>query len=377
MKFSVSGGDLLDVCKEVKRVISENTVLPVLRCFLMDLKEGKLEIIGNNLESGMRTVVNVSGEGSGRAAVPAKMFLDFLRSVKEEQLEVEFDPARFSLNVSLGSGRAKYTITGDNPEEFPMLPEVEGSNQVVLPAHLLKHFIETTLFAASKDEETNRALAGIHIEFDDEGVNFVATDAHRLILYSTKEISGGQNTLGLKSFTLPRKAAAIIKDILPSDEETQVTLTFDDKYAFFQFGDTLFYSQLIDAAYPNYKQIIPKEYPNYLVINKEQLLNVLKRVSLFANRTTQAVMFELNTEPKVIAEDIDFSNRAEERLMATYQGEPMSITFNAPFLEEAIKNFPADEIRIEFFSVDHPVMIYPAQEMSNRKALTMIMPVGS
>ncbi|NPA34772.1 MAG: DNA polymerase III subunit beta [Chlorobi bacterium] len=375
MKFNVSAADLLDVCKEVKRVISENTVLPVLRCFLMDLKDGRLEIIGNNLESGMRTSLEVSGEGSGKAAVPAKVFLDFLRRVKDEQLSVELDPSHFSLNIKTGTGN--YKVTGDNPEEFPLLPEMEGGNQVVLPAHLLKHFIETTLFAASKDEETNRALAGVHIEFEDQGINFVATDAHRLILYSTKEVPGITASFNPNAFTLPRKAATILKDVLPADEETQVTLTFNDKYAFFQFGDTLFYSQLIDAAFPNYKQIIPDSYPNYLVVNRDLLLTALQRVSLFANRTTQAVVFELNTEPKLIAEDIDFSNRGEEKLMATYQGEPMNVTFNAPFLEEAIKNFPSDELRIEFASVDHPVMIYPAQEIENRKALMLIMPIGA
>ncbi len=375
MQFNVSAEELLDACKEVKRVISENTILPVLRCFLMEIKDGKMELIGNNLESGMRTVIGVTGQDSGKAAVPAKMFLEFLRNVKDEQLAIEIDQSRFSLTLSTGTG--KFTITGDNPEEFPMLPEIEGGNQVVLPAHLLKHFIETTLFAASKDEETNRALAGINIEFQDQGINFVATDAHRLILYSTKEISGTTGTFQPTSFILPRKSATILKDILPSDEATNVTLTFNDKYAFFQFGDTLFYSQLVDAAFPDYKQIIPDSYPNYLVASKEQLLTALKRVSLFANRTTQAVVFELSTEPKLIAEDIDFSNRAEEKLMATYQGEPMNVTFNAPFLEEAIKNFPTDELRIEFASVDHPVMIYPAQEIENRKALVMIMPVGS
>ena len=374
MRFNVAANDLLDVCKEVKRVISENTVLPVLRCFLFELNNGELQIIGNNIESGIKAKVSVDGTGTGKAAIPAKMFLEFLRNVKDEPLAIEIDPEHFSLIITTNTGR--YIITGDNPEEFPLLPEIEGGTQIVIPAALLKHFIETTLFAASKDEETSRALAGIRIEFSEEGISFVATDAHRLIVYSTNEVSGASAGATATAFTLPRKAAATLKEILPSDEELQVSLTFNDKYAYFQFGDTIFYTQLIDAAFPDYKQIIPNEYPNHLTVNKDQLLTALKRVSLFANRTTQAVMFELGPEPKLTAEDIDFSNRAEERLLATYQGEQMNVTFNAPFLEEAVKHFPVDELRIEFKSVENPVMIYPNDELPNRKVLMLIMPVG-
>ncbi len=367
-QFNISAPVLLDACKEVSQVVTSSTVLPVLRCLLFELQDGKLAIKGNNLESAMEVVVPVDSQDTGKAAIPAKMLLDFLRTAGDVPLTVTIDEEKFRMVIDTPSGH--YEFAGDNPVEFPQLPEAHATQRVDIPASLIRHLIDTTLFAASKDEDTQRHMAGIRVELSPERLRFVTTDARRLVLYDVKTITFPSEV----AFTIPRKAAAVLKGILP-DRDDPVTMAFDDRYAHFTFENTTFITQLVESAFPDYKAILPESYPNALTGERDHLLNALKRVALFANKTTQTVIFQLSATPRLIAEDVDFANRAEEALSATYEGQEMQIGFNAPMLEEMYRHFPADVVRMEFLQPTVAAMLYPQEQKPEERILMLIMPM--
>lgn len=369
MKFIVSSSGLLKQIQMVSGVVNNNSPLPILTHFLFDINKGDLSISASDLETTITTSMPVEAKEAGKIAINARLLLDMLKTFGEEPLTFTINYKNLTIEIS--SGQGKFKIGGMDGNEFPKIPVVEKANFVDMPTSVLSQAITKTLFATGNDE-LRPVMSGVFCTLSPEDITFVATDAHRLVRYRRTD-ARAQNTV---SFIMPKKPLTLLKNALPSDD-TKVQIEYNEANAFFSFGNTKLICRLIDGRYPNYEAVIPKENPNKLTVNRLQFLNSIRRVSIFANKTTHQVKFKITgSQVQISAEDLDFSNEGSETLPCSYEGADMEIAFNSRFLIEMLSNMDSDEINMNMSLPNRAGLLTPSgEEKTNEDILMLVMPV--
>ena len=368
MRFIVSTSTLLKHLQAVSGALSNSAVLPILENFLFEIKDSSLTISATDLQTSMTTSVPVESKESGKIAVPSKILLDTLKTLPEQPISFSVDDKTFAIEISAGDG--KYRLSGENGEDFPKIPVVDNASSVNLPASVLAEAISKTIFAVSNDE-LRPAMTGVFCQLSPQNVTFVATDAHKLVRYRRNDAKADSAT----SFILPKKALNLLKSSLPS-EDMNVSIEYNSTSAFFKFANIHLICRLIDERYPDYDAVIPQNNPNKLTLDRSLFLNCLKRVVIFANKTTHQVRLKITgSELNISSEDIDFANEAHERIGCQFDGEDMEIGFNAKFLIEMLNNLSGEEITIEMSTPNRAGLLFPSIKDENEDILMLVMPV--
>lgn len=369
MKFIVSSSKLLKQLQLIAGVIQSNNTLPILDNFLFEVKSGELSISASDLETAMSVSLEVETGDVGSAAIPAKTLLDTLKTFPEQPLTFSFDTG--SGTIELSSDYGKYTLPFIEGDEFPTFPNIENPSSTVLPAEVLVTAIGKTLFATGNDE-LRPVMGGVFFQFDDSGLTFVATDAHKLVRYRRTDLSS-ENTA---EFIMPKKPLNMLRGSL-SYNSSEVEVVYNETNAQFSYDNVVLTCRLIDGKYPNYEAVIPKENNNVMIIDRSAFYSSVKRVSIFSNKTTHQIRMAMaGTELTISAEDLDFSNKAVERITCDYQGEDLEIGFNSRFLMEMLNNLASDNVRIEMSSPSRAGLIIPADGTDEGEdVLMLVMPV--
>ncbi|WP_242918116.1 DNA polymerase III subunit beta [Pontibacter liquoris] len=368
MKFIVSSSALLKQLSSINGVVTNNPVVPILENFLFEINNSTLTITASDLETSMITELAVEARENGRIAAPAKILLETLKNLPDQPVTFTIDEETYTIEISSSNGR--YKLSGENATDFPRVPVVQGANAIEIPSNVLARAINKTIFAVSSDE-LRPAMTGIFVQLRNDNVTFVATDGHRLLRYRRVDISTKQEA----SLIIPRKAFTLLKSTLPT-EPTAVRVEFNQSNAFFSFDNIRMICRLIDERYPDYENVIPVQNPNKLVIDRLDLLSSVRRISIYSNKTTHQIRLKLTgSELQVSAEDLDFSNEANERLSCQYEGEDMEIGFNAKFLTEMLNNLDSDEITFELSTPNRAGLLMPLANEENENVLMLVMPV--
>lgn len=378
MRFIINSQLLLKHLNAISGVISNtNNTVPIISCFHMQMEENTLTIKATDLETTMLCRIELENariDGIDTVAIPAKLLLDMLKNMDDQPLNISVDPDTY--NVKIGSGQGEFNIAGQNADSYPTMPQVNDTVRTALPASVLVNAINKTAFAASTDE-MRPLMAGIFCEMTPESTTFVATDAHKLVRYRRNDIHSDE----MASFILPRKPVMMVKNILSSNkEEFEVNLEYNNTNVIFSFDNFMILCRLVEGKYPNYEAAIPKENPNKLTVDRQTFINTLKRVSLFANQSTWQVRLSINErELQVMSEDLEFSNKAQETIPCSYEGEPMEIGFNARFLTEMVSNLDTEQILIELSHPSRAGIIFPInideEAAKGEDILMLVMPV--
>ena len=284
MKFIVDSSALLKELQKLSGVLSTNNTLPILDNFLFDVSDGEISIYASDLETTMMTKLKAEAGENGKIAIPARLLLDTLKTFSSQPLTFLVDSNNFGIEISSENG--KYKLAGQNAEEFPKMPVLESAATANLNADVLIKAINKTLFAAGNDE-LRPVMSGVFCEFSTEKISFVATDAHKLVCHSRTDVTADSTA----SFILPRKPLTLLKNTLV--EGSEIKMEYNETNALFSFDNTTIICRLVDGKYPNYEAVIPKENPNKLSIETAELLASIKRVSIFANKTTHQIKFKI------------------------------------------------------------------------------------
>lgn len=368
MNFITSSTTLLRHLQSISGVLSTSNTLPILDNFLLEIAPDQLTISASDLETTMRTRMEVEANESGRIAVPAKLLLDVLKNLPDQPCTFSIDPTTYAIEIAYDNGKSK--MVGYSGEEYPKTPQIEGSSTVRIAGEIISSAINKTLFATGNDD-LRPVMSGVFCQFTARDIIFVATDAHKLVRYKRNDASAE----GSSSFILPKKPLNLLKSNLSSELEVQIE--YNESNAVFTFGDITLVCRLIDGKYPNYEAVIPKENPNVLTIDRAQFLGSIKRVSIFANKTTHQIKLQIaGSELSLSAEDLDFNNEAKERLTCNYAGEDMEIGFNSKFLMEMLNNIDTKEVRLEMSEPSRAGILTPLDGTNpDEDILMLVMPV--
>lgn len=349
-------------------VINNSNTLPILDNFLFELDQSKLTVSASDLETTMSAILDVESDSSGSVAIPARLLLDTLKTFPEQPLTFVVEDNN---TVEISSNYGKYAVAYASGEEFPKAVELDNPSTTTVMGDVLATAISKTIFAAGNDD-LRPVMSGVFFQFSPENLTFVATDAHKLVKYTRTDARANE----VAEFIMPKKPLNLLKGILGGHED-DVIIDYNDSNAKFIFDNIELVCRLIDGKYPNYEAVIPKDNPNKLTIDRNQFLNSVKRVSIFSNKTTHQVRLKIaGAELNISAEDIDYSNKAEERLTCDYQGDDMQIGFNSRFLSEMLGNLNSDDVMLEMSLPNRAGLLTPGDGLDEGESITMlVMPV--
>ncbi|MCD4737341.1 MAG: DNA polymerase III subunit beta, partial [Bacteroidales bacterium] len=352
MKFIISSSVLLKNLQLIYGVINPSNTLPILEDFLFELKEETLEITASDLETTMKVSMKTDkSEEPGIITIPAKLLLDTLKTLPD--IPVTFSIDQETLIVEISTGEGKFKLSGHKSDEFPEVPVIEKASSITINSQILSSAIAQTIFATGNDD-LRPVMSGVYCEIGPEDMTFVATDAHKLVRIKRKDIKSENQT----SFILPKKPLNQLKNSLPESED--VTIEYDNTNAYFGFQNASLICRLIDGKYPNYEAVIPQNNPNKLIIDRNHFLNAIKRVSLYANQSTNQLRLKITgQELQLSAEDLDFSNEAKERLACNYEGEDLEIGFNSRFVQEMLNTLRSEQVRLEMSAPNRAGLLLP------------------
>lgn len=366
MRFEVSSTELLKQLNIANGAISQNPVLPIMEDYLFRVKDNVLTITSTNLETTIITQLDVTADEDGEIAIPAKMLLETIKALPEQPVTVTVDENN---GVKILSAFGVYKLSGDMVDDFPTPPIEDDVETLVLNSKKIQKGITNTIFATSNDE-LRLAMTGILIQIDFNKLHFVATDAHKLVKYTI----GNLKTDIAKSLIVPKKGLSMVKSALT--EDCDVHISFNKSNIFFNFGKTKIICRLIDAKYPEYNAVIPADNSLEAVINRKDFLSSLRRIAIYANKSTNQVILNLTERSMTIsAQDLDFSNEATEQLNCSFSGEAMTIGFNAKFLGEMLAVLENDEIKLQLSTPSRAGLIVPTEEEAGEALLMLVMPV--
>ena len=368
MKFIVNSAYLLKQLSNINGVITTNPVVPILENFLFELDKGSLTVTASDLQTSMITDLQVESKEKGSIAVPARILLDTLKNLPEQPVTFSIDESTYSIEIISDNGR--YKLSGENATDFPKVPSVSNDFSAEVSTEVLARAINNTIFATSNDE-LRPAMTGVYVNLGENNSTFVATDGHRLVRYRRADVKSSNGS----SIIIPRKALNLLKATLPS-ENTDVNVSFNMSNAYFKFGNIRMICRLIDERFPDYDNVIPTQNNIHMTIERSDLLGALKRISIYANKTTHQVRLKITgSELQISAEDLDFSNEANERLSCEHDGEDIEIGFNAKFLIEMLSNMDSSKIKLTMSAPNKAGVILPAEKDDSEDILMLVMTV--
>ena len=370
MKLIISSSELLKGVMAVAKAIPAKSPLPILENFLFDLKGNTLEITASDSELTLKTQLEVENTAEeGRIAIPAKHMMDLLKELPDQPLTIN-TTSDSSFVCSWASGES--TLPYFPAEDYP---EITGTDETAVtlqfPAQSLVEGISSTIYATA-DDEIRPAMNGIYFDIDVASTTLVASDSHKLICYTTADVKASEKA----SFILHKKPAAILKSIIGKDAEV-VDIAFDSKNVTFKFGSTIVICRLVVGKYPRYRDVIPQNNSNILSINRAQLLNTVKRVSVCSNKASNHIKFDLKSGSLMVsAQDLGFSIAAHETMACQYDGDDLTIGFKSPFIIEILSNMTCGEVVMKFLDSKRAALIVPAaDEEESNKICGIIMPI--
>lgn len=376
MKFKIQGDMLSQSLQSISGIIKNNNAFPVLDNFLLKIEEELLTITSSDLETTAilkLPIETIDFNNTTSIAINAKKLLDIARKLEEQELV--FNINANDNNVEITSNFGSYKIATISGEEYPRHREVENPKTTIIASKILFNAISKTLIATGNDD-LRPQMMGVLYEQTTDKITFVATDAHKLVKYTTTSVTSTDNV----SLIIPKRPLGLLKGIFGSYKENiEVSIQSNQANIMFKFANYEIICRLIEGKYPNYDMAIPKDNPNKVIIDRANLINALKRVSLFANQSLQQVRCRFSVDKlELSAEDVDFFNKANEELECKFSGIDIEIGFNAKYLLEMLLNVNTEEIRIEMSQPNRACLIYPeiaSDVVSSQTMLMLVMPV--
>lgn len=350
MKLSLPTSDLLTQLQSATRVASSRTAIQALSGVMISAEDGQAVLLATDTEVGLR--IPLSGEivAPGNVVLPGRLLLEVVRSLSSESLTLELRAAE--QDVELISGASTFHIRTLRAEDFPNLPAPAAETRMTLPAQV---FVDTALQvsrSASKDE-TRPVLTGVLVSASERELRMVATDSYRL---SVKRTPLETPLEGSIEANVPARALAELARIVQGGELSELSVSLGQNQIVFELGQTVLSSRLIDGQFPNYRQLLPDSVEHELRLSTGELVDVVRRISLMAQKNTPLRLAFTEGQVVVSAVTPDVGE-ASETLPVPFAGEPFEIGFNPEFLRDGLESVESEELVLKLISPLRPGLI--------------------
>jgi len=370
MRLSISSTTLAARLSALSKVFNSKNSMPILDCYLFDVKNNQLTITASDSENVMTTQLQLDeSDAEGTFAINNRTILDAVKELPEQPLTIEVDMSSYAIRVYYLNG--KYEFTGQSGEEFPRLqPLNDNATAITIDSKTLSADITRSIFATA-NEELRPVMNGIYFDLTKDALAIVSSDGHKLVRTRNKSLHTDTPT----AFILPKKPANLLKGVLGKNDD-DVVIRFDDRNANILFTDGMLVCRLIEGRYPNYNSVIPQDNPNHLSIDRGAFIGALRRVLPFASDSSQQIRLHIENGKLVVSsEDIDFYTSAKEELICDYDGMPMDIGFKGTSLMEILNNIECPDVVLELADPSRPCLILPAEQPEKEDILMLIMPM--
>lgn len=368
MKFTINRPAFINQLNNVLRAISSKTTIPILTGLKMVVTDHSVVLTGSDADITIESTLDASDsshglsiEEPGAIVLPARFFNEVIKKLPDKQATIEVFNG---LQVRITSGTAEFTINGQDANNYPHLPEVESENTVELASDMLREVIDQTRIAVSK-QESRPILTGIHVTLNNGILTAVATDSHRL---AQRKVELPETADRDFDIVLPGASMTELAKMI-ADEEDGVKMQITENQALFIFGNTHFYSRLLEGNYPETSRLIPESSDTRLEITASDLLASIERASLLSHESrNNVVKLSVNPENKIATvsgTSADVGNVEEEINADQIVGNPLEISFNPDYMRDALKSFGQTKILISFTTALRPFTLVPTEEKAN------------
>lgn len=364
MKFTIQQAELNKALQLVANVVPGKTTLPVLTCILMEAEGETLTLSATNLDISVVTRVHGLKVGqAGKAAVPAAKLVSFVRSLAQGEVTV----AEKGGKVQVGAGKASFSESSMNADEFPALPALASGKGLEVLSKDLVRMVKATSYAVSRDE-TRPALMGILWEVKPTGLSMVATDAHRLAKIDAKLDWGVTELRSLIADT-----QGLLQYVRLAEEEEATTVHLGANQLSFVIGDTTLHTRILEGPFPDYTAVIPKGNDLQITIDREAFMGAVRRVSITADRITSQIRLGLEAGRMELSATGTDGSRAEDELPVGFDGGAMEIGFNYGYLLDVLKNLGTDEVTMHCKDAQSAALLTPVDGEDD--VLCLLMPL--
>jgi DNA polymerase-3 subunit beta len=352
LKITCSRDDLIRQLAIVSRAASTRTAVQVLAGILLRSESGKLELSATDMEISLRTSLEVEVATEGAVVVPGKLLVDLARLLSGEEVSIEHRQGEGV--VEIVSGSAVYRIHTYNAEDFPRLPDPTGTTMVPIDAEALLETAAKVSRAASRDE-SRPVLTGILVRFEGETLVMAATDSYRLAVKETSMSEPGPELDAI----VPARALVELSRVAQGASELHLGL--QENQVLFTSDGVLLTTRRIEGQFPNYRQLLPESFESEVTLPRDELLEVVRRVAVMAQRNAPLRLRFAEGELTVSAQTQDVGE-AHEAMPAPFSGEALDIGFNPEFLRDGIESVEGDELRLKLISPLRPAVLQGAGE---------------
>ncbi|MBD5806333.1 DNA polymerase III subunit beta [Lactobacillus sp. 0.1XD8-4] len=369
MNFTINRTAFISQLNNVLRAISSKTTIPILTGLKMVVNDDNIVLTGSNSDITIESVINANNadndlviEETGSIVLPARFFSDIVKKLPDKKVTIAVTSG---FQADITSGTAKFQINGQDAENFPHLPEVETDKTVTLPNDMLKEVIRQTVIAVSK-QESRPILAGVHFTLKDGILTAVATDSHRL---AQRKVALENIDNGLDfDVIIPGKSMEELSGMI-SDVHEDVQMQVTENQVLFIFGNTHFYSRLLEGNYPETSQLIPNTADTTVELEAGSFLASIERASLLSHESRNDVV-KLSLKPseklvRISGDSPDIGTVEEEVATTALDGNDLEISFNPNYMKDALRSFGQATIKISFTSPLRPFTLVPTEDQEN------------
>jgi DNA polymerase-3 subunit beta len=347
LKTSVARDEFIRQLSIVSRAASVRTTVQVLGGILLRAEAGRLELAATDMELSLRSSLDAQVDSDGAVVVPGKLLVDIARLLPGDGVSIEHLAGEGVVEII--SGSASYRIHTYNPEDFPRLPDPAGTEMVSIDAAALLATSAKVSRAASRDE-SRPVLTGILVRFEGESLVMAATDSYRLAVKETSLADPGPELDAI----VPARALGELGRIAQGASELQ--LGVQENQVLFASDGVLLTTRRIEGQFPNYRQLLPESFEHELTLPREELLDVVRRVAVMAQRNAPLRLRFAEGELTVSAQTQDVGE-GRESIPVPFDGEALEIGFNPEFLRDGIESADGDELHLKLISPLRPSVL--------------------
>jgi DNA polymerase-3 subunit beta len=350
MELVVRKTDLLRELQLFQGIVERKNTIPILANVLLEANDTEVKMLATDLEVGLRSKCTATVSKGGSLTLPAKKLYEIVKALPETDVRIEEDKG----GVKVAAERFDSRMQTLPREDFPTLPEASGTISATLPREVLRQMISKTQFAIT-GEDTRYFLNGALFILRPDSMGLVSTDGHRLAHITVPRDAEKSKSKGAKAdgadenrIILPRKTLLELGRLLAEGGEGDIQYERGENHLFFQVGDRLLISRMIDGQFPAFERVIPKNNDKHVEFDRDRLTSAVKRVALLSNERSRAVKFQIDKGKIEIASSSPEFGEAKEILIVDYAAAPVTICFNAQYVLDFLGVVETDSVSLDF-----------------------------